>query len=185
MFAAQQSVADRLARLAPHDEAERADVERIRTLVETAEDPWQRSLPLHITASAFIVHPDSGRVLLRWHKRHESWLLVGGHGDPGETDPLTVAVREGQEETGLSDLEPWPDAEIVHTVIVPVPANSREPAHDHADLRFVLATRHPDAVRPEHSDAPLRWLSPHEAHDAIDEANVRETLSRVEKLFAG
>lgn len=70
-------------------------------------------------------------------------------------------------------------------VIVPVAATSWEAAHEHADLRFVLATRTPDAARPEHPDARLRWLSPREAHEATAEANVRETLSRVEQLLAG
>jgi 8-oxo-dGTP pyrophosphatase MutT (NUDIX family) len=37
------------------------------------------------------------------------WLQVGGHGDPGEGDPLAIALREAAEETGLSDLVPWPD----------------------------------------------------------------------------
>ncbi|MFF7649002.1 NUDIX domain-containing protein [Streptomyces sp. NPDC007983] len=67
---------------------------------------------LHVTASALVVHPDSGRVLLRWHQRQQSWLLVGGHADPGERDPLVIAVREGQVETRLPDLAPWPDAEV-------------------------------------------------------------------------
>ncbi|HEY4026953.1 MAG TPA: NUDIX domain-containing protein [Candidatus Dormibacteraeota bacterium] len=180
-----RAIVDMLDRHRPRDEAERADIERVRTLVETADDPWRRSIPLHLTASALIVHPDSGRVLLRWHRRHQSWLLVGGHADPGEHDPLAIAVREGREETGLTDLEPWPDARIRHVVIVPVPASSAEIAHEHADLRFVLATRIPEAARPEHPDTPLRWLSPRDAHEAISEINVRHTLSQLEQLLAG
>ncbi len=174
-----------LTRHRPGDDAEAADLVRMRVLVETAGDPWLRDAPLHLTASAFIVHPDTRRVLLRWHLRHRSWLLVGGHADPGERDPLAIALREGREEAGLTDLEPWPDGELRHVAIVPVPANNREPAHEHADLRFVLATRTPDRARPEHTDTPLRWLSPDEAREAIAEANIGRTLARVERLFAG
>ncbi len=43
--------------------------------------------------------------------------------------------------------------------MVDVPAGKGEPAHQHADVRFLLATRTPDAVVPEGPDAPLRWLS--------------------------
>ena len=168
----------------PQDGTEAADVARVRALVETAADPWLRSIPLHVTASALIVDPAAGRVLLRWHRRQQAWLQVGGHGDPGESDPVAIALREATEETGLTDLAPWPDAQIRHVVIVPVPAGAAEPAHEHADVRFVLATRTPDAARPEHPEAPLRWLAPNDAREATSEANLKQTLSRVERLLA-
>ena len=66
-----------------------------------------------------------------------------------------------------------------------VPASASEPAHQHADLRFVLATDDPDAARPENPGAALRWLSPGEARELTSEPNFREALSRVERLLAG
>ena len=89
-------------------------MQRVRALLETADRPYQRDLPLHVTASAMIAHPPTARVLLRWHQRQQAWLQVGGHGDPGETDPLAIVAREAEEETGLTDLAPWPDGEIKH-----------------------------------------------------------------------
>jgi 8-oxo-dGTP pyrophosphatase MutT (NUDIX family) len=178
-------VAGLLAAYRPQGEAETADLEQVRRLAETAADPWLRTIPMHVTGSALIVHPGSGRVLLRWHQRQQAWLQVGGHGDPGETDPLAVALREAEEETGLGDLVPWPDAQLRHVVIVNVPASRTEPAHHHADLRFLLATQSPDAARAENADAPLRWLSLPEAYQTTSEVNLRETLSRAERLLAG
>ncbi|HEY5018361.1 MAG TPA: NUDIX domain-containing protein [Streptosporangiaceae bacterium] len=172
-----------LDRYQPADETETADVERVRQLLAATRDPWQRSTPLHVTASALIVHPATRRVLLRWHQRQQGWLHVGGHGDPGESDPLAIALREGGEETGLTDLVPWPDARIRQVVIVPVPANSKEPAHEHADVRFILATGEPDAARPESPNAPLRWLTFPEARAATSEANLRAALQRAEDLL--
>ena len=183
MDSARRPVLDMLDRYRPQGEAEAADVERVRALAATVDDPWLRSIPLHVTASAVIVHPDSGRVLLRWHQRQQAWLQVGGHGDPGETEPLAIALREAREESGLTDLEPWPDAELRQVAIVSVPANSREPAHEHADVRFVLATRAPEAARAESPDAPLRWLPLREAFEATSEANFRDMLSRVAHLL--
>jgi 8-oxo-dGTP pyrophosphatase MutT (NUDIX family) len=174
-----------LDRYHPQDETEAADLARVRALVETAADPWLRSIPLHLTASALIVHRGSGDVLLRWHQRQQAWLQVGGHADAGERDPLAIALREAGEETGLTDLVPWPDAQLRHLVIVPVPAAGHEPAHEHADLRFVLATQAPDAARPERPDAPLRWLSPRAAHEATSEISLKDTLARAERLHAG
>lgn len=162
---------------AGQDEA--ADLERMRRLVAIAGDPWSRSLPLHFTASALVVHPPSRRVLLRWHARHQRWLQVGGHGDPGENDPLAIALREAREETGLTDLVPWPSADLLHAVMCHVPASAAEPEHEHADLRFVLATGHPDAITPENEESPLRWLSLEEARVLAGGNNVRDTLDRL------
>ena len=166
-------------------ETEIADVERMRRLVLSQSDPWLRSLPLHLTGSALVVHPRSRRVLLRWHQRQRMWLQVGGHGDPGECDPLTIALREAREETGLPDLVPWPDAAIQHAVVCTVPPGKGEPAHEHADVRYFLATRDPAAASPENPDAPLRWLTVNEARSLVGTNNLAVTLDRLESLFAG
>jgi 8-oxo-dGTP pyrophosphatase MutT (NUDIX family) len=177
------SIRDLLREYQPEGETEAADTARVRELAERTPDPYARSLPMHVTGSALIVHPDSGRVLLRWHPRQQAWLQVGGHGDPGEDDPLGIARREAAEETGLTDLAPWPGPQLRHVVIVSVPARGADPAHKHADVRFFLATRAPGAVVPETPDAPLRWLTLAGARDLITEPNLRETLDRAERLL--
>jgi 8-oxo-dGTP pyrophosphatase MutT (NUDIX family) len=161
-------------------ETEAADVARMLRLAHSQPDPWLRSLPLHFTASALVVHPDSRRVLLRWHQRQRMWLQVGGHGDPGESDPLQIALREAREETGLPDLVPWPDAAIQHAVVCSVAPGKGEPAHEHADLRYFLATAAPTGARPESPHAPLRWLTVKEARDLIGTNNLARTLDRLE-----
>ena len=181
--AATTSLAGLLDRYHPDGEAETADLRRVRALAETADDPWWRALPLHVTASALVVHPETAQVLLRWHQRQQAWLQVGGHGDPGESDPLVIAGREASEETGLADLEPWPDAGIRHIVIVSVPAGKGEPAHEHADIRYFMASRAPDQARVENPDAPLRWLSLTAAREITSEPNLKETLTRLERLL--
>jgi len=55
-----------ISRYRPQGEAEIRDTGRVRALLRAADDPWLRSLPLHLTGSALVVHPDSCRVLLRW-----------------------------------------------------------------------------------------------------------------------
>jgi 8-oxo-dGTP pyrophosphatase MutT (NUDIX family) len=177
------SVAIILDQYKPEGEIETADVRRVRALAEAVTHLFQRELPLHVTASALIVHPPSGRVLLRWHQRQQAWLQVGGHGDPGESDPLVIARREAAEETGLTDLVPWPDAQLRHLVIVDVPPGQGEPAHEHADLRYFMATQDPEAACAENEDAPLRWLSLTEAYEATSEVNLRETLARLERFL--
>ena len=162
-----------------------ADLDRARALLAGA-DPWSRSVPLHVTGSAVVVHPPTGRVLLRWHERQQAWLQVGGHADPGETDPFVTALREGSEETGLADLGAWPDPEptLLHLVAVPVPAGKGEPAHEHLDVRYVLATDTPDEVQPETPEARLRWLSAADAVAFTAEENLKVMLRRVAALLS-
>jgi 8-oxo-dGTP pyrophosphatase MutT (NUDIX family) len=164
-------------------ETEAADVERMRRLAAAAPDPWSRSqLPLHFTASALVVHLASHRVLLRWHARQERWFGVGGHGDPGETDALQIALREAREETGLTDLAPWPDGSLRHAVVCRVRPSATEPEHEHADLRFLLVTKNPDAIVAENEHSPLRWVTFAEARDLLGSDNLIETVDRIERL---
>ena len=169
--------------LTPRSATEAADLAAVRRVVDSGGDPWSRDTPLHVTCSAVVVHPPTRRVLLRWHRRQQAWLQVGGHADPGEYEPFAVARREAAEETGLPDLTPWPDPRrpaVVHLAVVPVPAAGSEPAHEHADLRYVLATDRPDDIAAESPDAPLRWLDLDDANALTAEDNLRETLARID-----
>jgi 8-oxo-dGTP pyrophosphatase MutT (NUDIX family) len=174
---------DLLGAYQPAGEAEAADLARMTRLAARTADPWSRALPLHFTASALVVHPASGRVLLRWHAKHGRWLQVGGHGDPGERDPLAIALREAREETGLTDLVPWPDAGLRHAVVCYVGPAGPEPEHEHADLRYIFATAEPDAIAPEDDGSPLRWLTVPEARVLADGNNLAGTLERIEPLL--
>src|ERR687897_1559877 len=179
------ALATALATYSGWSDEEARDLDRVRALTALAGsggDPWARSSPVAVTGSAGSVHPPSRRVRRRGHDRQQGWLQVGGHADPGEADPFAVALREAREETALTDLAAWPDParpQLVHAVIVPVPAGRGEPAHEHADLRYVLATSHPDDAAPESPEADLRWLSFDEALDAAGEENLRITLERI------
>ena len=165
-------------------ETEAADLARMSRLAAGEPDPWSRSLPLHFTASALVLHPETRRVLLRWHVKHGLWLQVGGHGDPGESDPLQIALREAREETGLTDLVPWPDASLRHVVVCYVRPSLTEPEHEHADLRYFLATANPGAIAPEDEHSPLRWLSLDEARELVGGNNLRHTLDRADAVLA-
>lgn len=170
---------------APRDGQEMADLERIGAVIAHGE-PWARTSPLHVTASAIVIDRATGRVLLRRHARMKAWMQVGGHADQGESDPWHVALREAQEETGLLDLQAWPadrGRTPVQVVIVPVPAHRDEPAHEHADIRYVMSTDRPDRAAAESDETPLRWLAMDQALDTVVEENLKEYLRRVRDLW--
>lgn len=169
----------------PLDAREGRDLARARELLGAA-DPWSRARPLHVTASALVVDPPARRLLLRWHEHLRRWMQVGGHADPGERDPWQVARREATEETGLTDLRPLTDGRPprpLQVVVVPVPASASQPAHEHADLRYALATDRPGEATPEAEAAPLRWLTLAAALEALGEEDLRELARRVAELL--
>ena len=47
-----------------------------------------------------------------------------------------------------------------------------------------MATQVPEAACAENEDAPLRWLSLAEACEATSEANLLETMTRLDRLLA-
>jgi 8-oxo-dGTP pyrophosphatase MutT (NUDIX family) len=155
-------------------------VARLRSLLAADVDPADRRTGLHVTASALVVHVPTQRVLLRWHAKQERWLQVGGHFDPGEDDPWLVALREAREETTLTDLRPLVDG-LFQVTIVPVSPSPKEPAHEHADLRYLLTTDHPDDVPAVVEDVPLRWCTLDEALELADEG-LERLLRRVPGL---
>jgi 8-oxo-dGTP pyrophosphatase MutT (NUDIX family) len=149
-----KSLLDVLARYRAQHPDEAPTVDRMRALVELRPDCFERScLPGHVTGSAFVLSPDGRRTLLVLHRKLGRWLQPGGHAD-GESDLARVAVREAEEETGLSGFlllgaaagEPFPFDLDVHAI----PAHRDEPPHEHHDVRFLLGA--PTWGRPAASD---------------------------------
>lgn len=105
-------------------------------LTQSREDPYVRErLAGHLTASSLLVSADGGRTLLTHHRKLGLWLQPGGHAD-GDRDLGRVALREAEEETGLSGLvlEPLVFDLDRHWI----PEHKGVPAHWHYDVRYVV-----------------------------------------------
>jgi 8-oxo-dGTP pyrophosphatase MutT (NUDIX family) len=128
-----------LARHAPADVEEAADLARLAAFVRTHARPFDRALPHgHLTGSVLLLSADGRRVLLLRHRKLQRWLQPGGHAEAGETRGEDVALREAREETGLTGLELHPHAPRPLDVdIHDIPARGAEPAHEHLDLRYL------------------------------------------------
>ena len=98
----------------------------------------------HFTATAFIVFQEG--IFLHWHKKIEKWLPPGGHIDKNE-DPVTAALREVKEETGLtcqiiSKFKPFSFSspkQIIPPLVINVEDinDPREGYHQHIDMIYV------------------------------------------------
>ena len=131
------------------------------------------TLPAHVTASAIVLDPPSGTVLLHLHRRLDRWLQPGGHIDPAER-PEDAAVRETIEETGVPVAHPEAGPLVLHLDEHPGPDG-----HVHLDLRYLLLA---DRTAPRVAEGEttgtgpgptLRWVTPAEAQGTIDRSLAR------------
>ncbi len=181
---ARAALADALRRHAPGDAQEAGDLAAVLRLVETEPACFSRRTfaPGHVTGSAFIVHPPTGRVLLHRHRRLGAWLQMGGH-DEGEADPRATALREGAEESGLFDLVLLTPA-ILDVDVHRIPPGKGEPEHLHHDVRYAAATRSPEAIRRDDAESlALRWFTLEEADAAMNEPGATRALARIRRLL--
>lgn len=117
--------------------------------------PFERArLAGHFTGSAWLVSADGQCALLMHHRKLDRWLQPGGHAD-GDPDLAAVALREAEEETGLTGLVVEPA--VFDLDRHAIPARGAEPEHWHHDVRFVVrATGNEAFVLNEESHA-LAW----------------------------
>ena len=109
----------------------------------------------HVTGSAVLLSPDGGEMLLTHHSKLDRWLQPSGHCD-GEADVAQVALREAREESGLAGITLL-SPEVFDIDIHEIPANAREPAHLHYDLRYLMrAGSRGFAV--SHESRALAWV---------------------------
>ena len=147
-------IATLLAQISPTDDAEAKDIETINRLMLEHLDArptlFERACEhAHFTASAFVINPHTRKALLHKHKKFGNWLQFGGHAD-GEQDLRAVALKEAEEESGLSDLvfvQELPFDISVHTIS----ARDGIAEHLHLDIRYLLTTQTTEVPTPADS----------------------------------
>ncbi|MFG2551750.1 NUDIX hydrolase [Streptomyces sp. NPDC048581] len=127
---------------------------------------WKACEDGHITASALVIDPSRGRVLLTLHKKLRMWLQMGGHCEPADETLATAALREGTEESGVAGLTLLPGGPVRldrhHT-----------PCAWHLDVQYaaLAPAGAVEAISDESLD--LRWFAYDEVADVADESVVR------------
>jgi 8-oxo-dGTP pyrophosphatase MutT (NUDIX family) len=151
---------------------EAAVVERFIALCASGARALARDhfAPGHVTASAFILSPDGGSLLLIHHAKLLRWLQPGGHVEPADLTPERAARREALEEVGIAELVLAAQG-IFDLDIHAIPARKSEPEHAHFDVRFLF--RAPSLAFVAGSDAsaarfvPLAQIATIESDDSV------------------
>jgi 8-oxo-dGTP pyrophosphatase MutT (NUDIX family) len=162
-----------------HFDAAGADtrIEEFQFFLNSHADVFQRHHPPgHFTGSAWLVNAVGTHVLLTHHRKLQRWLQLGGHAD-GDADLRAVALREAEEESGLTDLH-VEDA-IFDLDAHEIPARGADPAHIHWDVRFVVHARGSEQFAISEESLALAWVEIATLLDRTDvDASVRRMAER-------
>lgn len=129
---------------------------------------WKACEAGHLTASALVVDPERGRVLLTLHKKLNMWLQMGGHCEPGDGTLRDAALREATEESGIAGLTLLAVGPV-RLDRHPIPA----PCNWHLDVQYAALSPGGavEAISAESLD--LRWFAYDEVAGVADESVVR------------
>lgn len=122
----------------------------------------------HFTGSMLVMNKDKTRLLLMHHIKLGTWQQFGGHAD-GDSDIRSVAVREFEEEAGISESDAEISQEILNIDIQLIPARKDEPEHYHYDVSF-LALVDDDVVfeKQETEVQDIKWFDLSEVMEQLD-----------------
>lgn len=173
--------------------AEREVAARIESLVTNHADCFDRTCrPGHVTGSAWVLSADRRRCLLLHHRKLQCWLQPGGHAD-GDPDVANVARREAIEESGLANLaflqtdgtSPIALDIDVHLIPARYRANGElvEDAHEHHDIRFLLAAEDESPIIVSDESHDVRWFTPTEITQQTDEESVLRLMRKAMPLM--
>ena len=164
--------------------SDEADVIRNFTnFINSESGCFDRSLVIgHITGSAWVVNATGCEVLLTHHRKLDRWLQLGGHAD-GESDVLGVAMKEAEEESGLTDFTQVGDG-IFDIDIHLIPERKGEPAHFHYDVRYVLRANGCLDFTVSEESHDLRWVKLEEVKTLTTESSMMRMVAKWSKQLA-
>jgi len=153
------------------------------TLLDDPENPFLRErLAGHFTGSAWLVSADGQRVLLTHHRKLDRWLQLGGHAD-GDRDLARVALKEAEEESGLSGLV-LEDGELFDIDKHWIPERMDVPGHWHYDARYVVRALGSEQFALSEESLALAWRDIRDvANAAIETPDGDDSLPRMAKRW--
>ena len=158
----------------PWNEQEEKDKVLILDWIKNNVDAFSRDNKVaHMTASAWVVNRERDKVLMLYHNIYHSWSWLGGHAD-GETDLLSVALREVKEEAGISKVRPVSEG-IFSLESLTVDGHEKNgvyvSSHLHLNVTYLMEADPEEKVSiKEDENSGVAWFAPEEALERSTES---------------
>ncbi|MDI2128029.1 NUDIX hydrolase [Yinghuangia seranimata] len=133
----------------------------------------------HLTASAVVVDPAEGRVLLTLHPKVGLWLQTGGHCEDGDGALAEAALREAVEESGIAGLRLLP--EPVRLDRHDVRCGGPDQWSVHFDVQYAAIAPPGSVAAISDESLDLRWFPIDALPDPTDDS-VRRLVADAAKL---
>jgi 8-oxo-dGTP pyrophosphatase MutT (NUDIX family) len=167
----------------PVDDHEARMLDDIKQFVRRYDNFHSRAQTAgHLTGSAWVLDEDYTHALLTHHGKFNCWVQLGGHVED-DADMLSAALREASEESGLAHVTPLSN-QIFDVDVHAIPANPKEPAHFHYDIRFLFTANRtvPLIVSSESKD--VAWIELERVGELTQEESVLRMVRKTLRLRA-
>ena len=167
----------------PCNEQEEKDKELMLKYINTFDDVLTRNNEIcHFTASNWIVNKERTKVLMVYHNIYKSWAWTGGHAD-GDSDLIHVALKEANEETGLTNLKVISDG-IFSLQILTVDSHIKRgkfvASHLHLDCCFLVEADQNEKLRiKDDENSGVKWVPINKAVELTNEVKMKPIYSKL------
>ena len=165
----------------PYNEQEEKDKELMLEYIDTFDDVLTRNNKMcHFTTSNWIVNKDRTKVLMVYHNIYNSWAWSGGHAD-GDEDLARVALKEANEETGLTKLKLLSEKALgiqILSVDGHIKRGEYVSSHLHLDCSFLIEADESEELKiKEDENSGVQWVD----IDKVFEYSTEEKMKPIYK----